>query len=419
MTALQKNILLFHSHGKVKNSGGGTYTNLLIDILSSSPEVALTIVYTDCEEVAEVSHEYIQQIEVLKIPQPGNNIYISYKNNVHQEIYCQRILNILYPIINPKKNLIIWFNHPDDMNLAALIKKSWGCYIVFVVHSWPWKEMVNTTDASFYAGLQQANEIDLAQEFAISQVNFCHLADKVVTVTAYSKNILINVFGFLEEKCLTIYNGIKSTSDNTLERENILREFCFEQSDIILLYVGRLHDNKGVNALISAVKLILPDRPNVRLVLAGTGSIDQYIKLSSPFFGRITFTGTLDQDALFKLYSISQVGIIPSLFEQCSFTSIEMRKFKLPLVVSATEGLDEMFKDGFDCLKVPLETTVSGERYINAELLSEKIGKLIDNIKLSKELSENSFITGNKLFTYTKMRDQYIAFLKSIDWKTT
>ncbi|MDP1812497.1 MAG: glycosyltransferase [Sediminibacterium sp.] len=410
----EKNIVLFHSHGKIKNSGGATYIQLLFEILSQIPGVHFTIVYTDCEEVTEVTYKNENTIEIIRIPQPVNKLFLSYEKNLIQDKYCERLINILHPVLADKQNLIFWFNNPDEINLLALLKQTYTCQAVYVLHSWAWKELINMDDAFFYRGKVNSLTVELHDEFLFSQINMCHIADRIITLTNYSKNVLINKFNFTETKITTIYNGVRVPHDKAVSKENIIKEFGFSNDDKIILYSGRLHDNKGISFLISAFKIINKIIPEARLVLIGPGDISKFLQESFPLLGRISFTGMMGKEAVYKLYSIAKIGVIPSLFEQCSFTSIEMSQFRIPLIVTEIEGLDEMFANFVDSLKVPLTVNAHGERLIVADILAEKIQSLLTDTAMAGKIAFNGYKKSCLLFSYQQMKDRYFNFIETL-----
>jgi len=61
-------------------------------------------------------------------------------------------------------------------------------------------------------------------------------------------------------------------------------------------------------------------------------------------FGKITFAGKVDKELLSVFYQISDVGVMASFHEQCSYVAIEMMAYGI-LVGTDTTGLKEMLED--------------------------------------------------------------------------
>ncbi len=91
-----------------------------------------------------------------------------------------------------------------------------------------------------------------------------------------------------------------------------------------------------------------------------------------------------------------------------------MRFHKVPLVVSAVEGLDENFEDGIDCLKLNAQYDENQFIYFSIEELMEKISILIRDIPLAKRLAENSYNKAIKEFTAEKMFREYLEVFSDL-----
>ena len=79
-------------------------------------------------------------------------------------------------------------------------------------------------------------------------------------------------------------------------------------------------------------------------IFVGDGNYDGYFPLCRDYLGKITFTGKVDKELLSVFYQISDVGVMPSFHEQCSYVAIEMMAYGLPLIGTDTTGLKEMLE---------------------------------------------------------------------------
>lgn len=108
-----------------------------------------------------------------------------------------------------------------------------------------------------------------------------------------------------------------------------------------------------------------------RLWIVGDGDYKDCFEEANPIFSQVTLTGFLDRASLLELYRVADVGVVPSLFEPFGYVPVEMMMHGLPVVATATSGLDEVVDDSCG-LKVPL--AVSADRVeIDADQLAEKI----------------------------------------------
>ncbi len=81
-----------------------------------------------------------------------------------------------------------------------------------------------------------------------------------------------------------------------------------------LLFVGRLVEKKGVQSLLEAIPNVMEKHPTVRLVLAGSGPMEQELKQQAQrlhLSGRVDFLGMVAQTQLPALYQRATIAIFP------------------------------------------------------------------------------------------------------------
>jgi len=89
---------------------------------------------------------------------------------------------------------------------------------------------------------------------------------------------------------------------------------------------------KGYNSLSGHSKLILADLKDIRLVIAGNGYYDNYLKECDNIWGKVTFTGQLDTDKLNSLYRVADIGVVPSIYEPFGYVILEMMMYDIPVI---------------------------------------------------------------------------------------
>ncbi len=114
-----------------------------------------------------------------------------------------------------------------------------------------------------------------------------------------------------------------------------------------ILYVGRLGKHKGVDSLIEAVKDL--DLRNARLHIAGQGSDRTSLERVAHDDGRIVIYGFLTPDKLRKLYSIADVAVVPSIYnEPFGLVVPEYYQHGIPVLGSRAGALPELIADGYN-----------------------------------------------------------------------
>ena len=127
------------------------------------------------------------------------------------------------------------------------------------------------------------------------------------------------------------------------------------------LYFGRLSKEKGVKTLIEqAVKA------DVRLVILGTGPIEQELKEYAKNFRNIGFKGFQQGETLTNYIKKARCVVLPSeWYENGPYSAMEAMAFGKPLIVSDKGGLPELVEDG-----------INGYVYSEKDQLAETLKKM-------------------------------------------
>lgn len=170
------------------------------------------------------------------------------------------------------------------------------------------------------------------------------------------------------------------------ERRLLREKYCFGPDEELVLFVGRTEKVKGFDFLVEAFREVLKTHPNARLIVAGGSDNRELLKKLNPFWSRICFTGFLDKATLSDFYNLSDVGVIPSLYEEFGYVAIEMMKHCLPVIANCSSGLEEIVKPGVSGYLIRLrETDWAG----SVTRLSLKINELLDDKEMRIHLGTN------------------------------
>jgi glycogen synthase len=163
-------------------------------------------------------------------------------------------------------------------------------------------------------------------------------ADVVVPVSNYTGRIAFSKYGIPPAKLFTIHNGTEPIKAYKKEKPF---------KDELVVFVGRMTQQKAPLQFIDIAKKVLEKKPNTRFVMAGTGdlltsSIETIAQLKMG--DRIHFTGHIDRAQLFDLLAMADVYCMPSVSEPFGLTALEATQFKVPCVVSAQSGMYEILR---------------------------------------------------------------------------
>lgn len=173
--------------------------------------------------------------------------------------------------------------------------------------------------------------------------------DHIIAVSEYIKNELTGR-GIDSRKISCIYNlspSPKSAMVPSLKRDD----------SVLLFAPGFLAKFKGFFILIYAMRSVIASGVNARLVISGDGPQKRrLLKLTKDLMleSHIKFTGKVDFDVLYDLYSSSDIVIFPSLYpEPLGRVSLEAMFFGKPVIASSVGGIPEIVKNGKNGLLVP------------------------------------------------------------------
>jgi glycosyltransferase involved in cell wall biosynthesis len=408
-------IVLLYCDLRTGKFGMGTHSNQLIEYFKSKEGFNVTVVKTDCKSVKAVKSSFEQGVEVIQIPMPQNRVYLSGENNEYQLRYAKRISEIIYPYIFNKANTIILANTVDHLNLFRILKDILEAKFIYVHHNFTFKYLIRTSYSNF-AEHWRKNNIPyhpVAFEYTRYQKEMADISEHVVTVTRQAEDFFCDVLDISKSKISTIYNGLNfSSKELRTDVPDIRRRLRLREEEKVILFCGRIVEEKGISYLIDAIKFLSQVRDDFRLIVIGDGNISDLLTRSHPYWYNVIVTGALPPETIGDLYAIADIGVMPSLQEQCSFTAIEMRVNRVPLIVSSVEGLDETFEDGVDALKLSTFYDENGLIYLSGQEFASKICKLFDDPDLRKTLAENAFTRGIAHFSRQEMFDKYEALFQ-------
>ena len=165
-------------------------------------------------------------------------------------------------------------------------------------------------------------------------------ADKVVTVSDLTRNIVINKYGIDPAKIITVHNAVDFSGRENLEVERGVR-------DKVVTFLGRITFQKGPEYFIEAAAKVLKRTDGVRFVMAGSGDMmNRCIKMVARLgiSDRFHFTGFLRGADVQKMFALSDVYIMPSVSEPFGISPLEAMRTGVPSVISHQSGAAEVLK---------------------------------------------------------------------------
>lgn len=168
-------------------------------------------------------------------------------------------------------------------------------------------------------------------------------ADRVITVSDLTRNIVITKYGIDPSQVVTVHNAVDFSGRSEIQVERGVKEK-------VVTFLGRITFQKGPEYFIEAAAKVLKKCKNVRFVMAGSGdmmnrSIRQVARLG--ISDRFHFTGFLRGAEVQKMFALSDVYVMPSVSEPFGISPLEAMRSGVPSVISRQSGAAEVLKYAF------------------------------------------------------------------------
>lgn len=242
------------------------------------------------------------------------------------------------------------------------------------------------------------------------------LMKRIDLFTGVSKYVvdteILNKFPQYKDKCSVIYNGVNIEQfspywDNTEKRDQLRDNNGINKKDIVILFVGQIRYDKGVNSIIKAFKEIEPKYPNVKLMIVGSASgggdnpnkqqteyLDLFNKLIADLpSNKVIRKGFTGRDAIHDTFLMGDIFCAPSIVrETFGLTNAEAMATGLPVITSDRGGIPEVVGD---CGLITTRPDLEDDIIIYLE-------QLICNQAQRKELGRKSRERISQNFTWAK-----------------
>ncbi len=177
---------------------------------------------------------------------------------------------------------------------------------------------------------------------------------KILTVSNYIKERVSSIQPC--DKIQTVYNGIDLKHFSSKSLSPISRKkMGFSEKDFVMIYSGRINNEKGISELIDAL-LLLKDFPKIKLLIIGgtffnnTDHDDKFVcalkEKAKRVEDKITFTGFIPYHNVPNYLQLADIAIIPSMWDEpFGLTVVEAMAMGLPLIATKSGGIPEICED--------------------------------------------------------------------------
>lgn len=410
-----KHIYLFLATSRGAMYGIGTYIDQLVDVLRDSiTKISIVKYYSSSPMVTSCTRDGIRYIDM-----PRAIYYDSQLTEADTAFrYGKAVAISLIPFIDLHEDNIFHLNNGNDYSLALHLKKYCRGTIIRTVHFTQWSMQLSGDRNRFNYLRRQNPSLLTSTDQAIIKtflnerkaMNDC--CDKIIAISDHSYKDLIKLYGIDKEKIQLVRNALKDIYKplSSKQKRTLKSHFGIRDDNINIVFAGRLDEVKGIYILVKAFEFVLKVRDDVRLYIVGDGVLAPLMKAAINACSNISYTGFLDKLELYGLFSVSDIGVIPSIHEEFGYVAIEMMMHHLPIVVSNSTGLAEIVEHRRSGLLTEIKP---GKRnfLISAKHLADSLLHLIEDKSLRNMLSEGGYARYKSRYSFPmyarKMREIY------------
>lgn len=334
----------------------------------------------------------------------GVNVYRVDNYMIHPNNFIDWIMQLNFnlvskatEIINKEGSFDVIHAHDWLVTYAAkTLKNAYDIPIVATIHA---------TEAGRNSGIHDETQRYIND----TEWLLTYEATEVIVNSNYMKNEIQRLFGLPFEKINVIPNGINLSNFTGIERDYDFRRQYAMDNEKIILYVGRLVYEKGIQHLIAAMPKILSNYHDAKLIIAGRGGMMDELKAEARNLGlgnKIYFTGYLDSKQVQKMYKCADVAVFPSTYEPFGIVALEAMLAGVPTVVSDVGGLNEIINHGVDGMK-----SYAG----NPNSIADSVTALLKDHQLAANVSKKAKQKVKEQFNWEKIaQDTHFTYEKAI-----
>lgn len=199
-------------------------------------------------------------------------------------------------------------------------------------------------------------------------------ADRIISVSRWSA-VDIQEYGIPAGKIAVIHNGIDTKEFRPRKGRTFRNSHGIRGP--MLLFVGRVIRQKGLDFMLSAMPAVLKRHPGTKLVVIGRGNRLAHIKRMTALMGlknQVVFPGFVGEGELKSALAECDVFVLPSLWEVLPVSILEAMACGRPVVCTDAGGNSELVETNYNGIVVPKRRPAA---------LASAINHLLDNPKMA------------------------------------
>jgi glycosyltransferase involved in cell wall biosynthesis len=186
-------------------------------------------------------------------------------------------------------------------------------------------------------------------------IKWAQKVDRIVTVSAFSKQDIVSKYKVPEEKVDVAYNGVNELYAPLNEEEKMAVKRKYTQGKDYFVFVGSIHPRKNLQRLLPAFKQFKERTgSDMKLVIVGSPYWkDQRIREAFDLFkgsDDLMLTGRLAASDLKGVVGAAMSSVYVSYFEGFGIPIVESFKAGVPMITSNVSSMPEVAGDAAICV---------------------------------------------------------------------
>ncbi|MBQ6497115.1 MAG: glycosyltransferase [Bacilli bacterium] len=331
-------------------------------------------VYVVTANLESFKYEYDEEEKVLKIPGIPTGIYDSRMTSIYPIPAVNKIKSWKLDVIHSQTEFAIG-------TFARLIAKQYNIPLVHTYHTMYEDYIYYITKGYFEKSSKKL--VEYLTKFYCDRT-----ATELIVPTTKTYKLFKEKYK-VEKNINIIPTGIEverffKENVDTKELGVLRKTLRLDKKDFVILFVGRLGEEKNVEFLINAHKDLINKHPNIKLIIVGDGpDKEKYEELTHELDldKSIIFTGKAAWDEMPYYYHISDVFATASKTETQGLTVIEAMASNVVPVCMKDEAFESMITD-----------ELNGLIFKNHEEYVKQILRLYENPTELKKLDKQARI---------------------------
>lgn len=232
-------------------------------------------------------------------------------------------------------------------------------------------------------------------------------ADMITCDCEVVKNKIIELTGYDSEKIIVIPRGAELNI--FYPRDSSVRRKLGWENYKVLIMNRKFSPIYGIEYFINALPRIVEKLPDVRVILAGSGPLEEEIKQRIVNFklnNFVHFAGFVDANTIAEYLNAADIYVSTSLSDGTSVSLLEAMACRLPVVVSDVPANLEWIEDGVNGFIVPRR---------DSRVLANKLIELLNNPLLCRKMGNHNYDVAQKRANWDRNFDKLEAIYKTLN----